>query len=164
MSSRTDYTDAEWQRLERAPIVAGLAISLSDPGGPIELTKESTATVKTIIEASQSGGHGSLADEVAKATVQLISVEHTSPMGDFKPKGALAGAAILDELKAVNALLVEKATPEEADGFRNLIVEAATRAANAAKEGGFFGYKAERVSAGETEMLAKVSEAIGKTN
>ena len=55
-------------------------------------------------------------------------------------------------------------TPEEAAGFRALILEASTRAANAAKEGGFFGYKAERVSAGEKEMLAKVSEAIGTTS
>src|ERR1700710_2827579 len=101
MSSRTDYTDAEWQRLERAPLVAGLAISLSDPGGPIELTKESSATLKTIIEAAQSGAHGGLVDEVAKATVELLSAKHKTTMGDFKPKGALAGTAILDELKAV---------------------------------------------------------------
>ena len=40
MTSKTDYTDDEWTVLLRAPMVAGLAISFADPGGPIELTKE----------------------------------------------------------------------------------------------------------------------------
>ncbi len=163
MSSKTDYTDAEWDRLKRAPIVAGMAISLSDPGGPIEALKESKATVKTILEAANGGGHGALAEDVSKSVIAQITAEHKTPMGDFKPKGALAGAEILDELRAVNALLTEKAAPEEADGFRNFIVEAAQRAANAAKEGGFMGFHAERVSQGEADMLVKVGEAIGKT-
>lgn len=161
MSTKTDYTDAEWQRLERAPIIAGLAISIADPGGPIELAKETTATLKTLIEATQSQEHGSLATEVSKAAVELLQVEHKSPVGDFKPKGALAATEILDELRAVNALLVEKATPEEADDFRALLVEATERAAKAAKEGGFFGFHAERVSAGETAALAQIRKVLG---
>jgi hypothetical protein len=36
MTSRADFTDQEWARLGRAPLLAGLAVSLSDPGGPIE--------------------------------------------------------------------------------------------------------------------------------
>lgn len=162
MSSKTDYTDVEWERLQRAPLVAGMAISLSDPGGPIEALKESKATVKTILEAGNGGSHGPLAEEVAGSVIAKITAEHKTPMGDFKPSGALAGTEILGELQAVNALLTEKATAEEAAGFRDFIVEAAQRAANAAKEGGFLGFHAERVSEGETEMLAKVGEAIGK--
>lgn len=163
MSTKADYTDAEWQRLERAPIVAGMAISMSDPGGPIEAIKESKATVKTIIEAAQSGGRGALADEVTKSVIAQLTTEHKTPMGDFKPRGVLAGTEIIEELHAVGQLLTEKATPEEADGFRDLIVEAARRAAEAAKEGGFMGFHAERVSEGEAEMLEKVSQAVGKT-
>jgi hypothetical protein len=36
----TDFTDEERTRLKRAPFVAGMAISLADPGGPIEAFKE----------------------------------------------------------------------------------------------------------------------------
>lgn len=46
MTKRSDYTDEEWATLRRAPMVAGLAISLADPGGPIEAAKESMATLK----------------------------------------------------------------------------------------------------------------------
>ena len=36
MTSRQDFSEEEWARIRRAPLVAGLAISLADPGGPIE--------------------------------------------------------------------------------------------------------------------------------
>jgi hypothetical protein len=43
MTSKADYTEEEWVRLRRAPFVAGLAISIADPGGPIEMAKETIA-------------------------------------------------------------------------------------------------------------------------
>ena len=87
MTTKTDFTDEEWARLERAPIVAGMAISLADPGGPIEAVKETMATIKTITEAAQSGGGGELVDAVAKSFAEKTK-KRESPMGDFKPKGA----------------------------------------------------------------------------
>ena len=47
MTSKQDFTDEEWTRIRRAPLVAGAAISLADPGGPIEVTKESMATLRS---------------------------------------------------------------------------------------------------------------------
>ena len=58
MTSKTDFTEDEWARLGRAPLLAGLAISLADPGGPIEAIKESSAALRTVKEAAESGGHG----------------------------------------------------------------------------------------------------------
>jgi hypothetical protein len=46
MTSKSDYTDEDWIRLRRAPFVAGMAITIADPGGPIEMAKESFATMK----------------------------------------------------------------------------------------------------------------------
>ena len=31
MTSKQDFTDEEWTRIRRAPLVAGVAISLADP-------------------------------------------------------------------------------------------------------------------------------------
>jgi hypothetical protein len=45
MTSKSEFTEEEWVRVRRAPFVAGMAISLADPGGPIEMAKESMATV-----------------------------------------------------------------------------------------------------------------------
>jgi hypothetical protein len=159
VTSKADFTDEQWARLERAPIVAGMAISLADPGGPIELAKESMATLREVIEAAQSGGRGELVDAVAKDATEKAR-HHHNPLGDFKPRGSAAGEQILDELREVNRLVSEKATPEEADGFRDWLLGTAQRTADAAKEGGFLGFHAQRVSEGEQRMLDKLGEAL----
>jgi hypothetical protein len=158
MTGRADFTDEEWARLKRAPFVAGMAISLSDPGGPIELAKETAATLKTVLGAEQ-GDRGEFVRAVgAEATADARA--HHNPLHDFKPRGALAGQEILAELSAVNAIVSAKASPEDAEAYRAWLRDAAQEAANAAKEGGFFGFHAERVSEGEQRMLDQLGEAL----
>jgi hypothetical protein len=159
MTTKDDLTDEEWARLERAPIVAGMAISLADPGGPIEAVKETMAALKTVTEAAQSGGRGELVDAVAKSVAEKAQ-HRENPLGDFKPRGALAGEEILDELRAVNELITQKAAPEDAAAFREWLLTAAKRTAEAAKEGGFLGFNAQRVSEGEERMLDKLGEVL----
>ena len=159
MTSKADFTDEEWTRVKRAPFVAGMAISLADPGGPIELVKETAATLKTVREAADAGGRGELVDALAKEVVAETG-QRKNPLHDFKPKGALAGQEILEELAEVNRIVSAKATPEEAGAYRDWLNTAAQEAANAAKEGGFMGFHAERVSEGEQRMLDKLAEVL----
>src|SRR3954447_5629176 len=161
MTSRTDFTDEEWQRLGRAPLVAGMAISFADPGGPIEAVKETNAALRTVLQAAETGEHGPFVQAVAKDVAEQARHRH-NPLADFKPRGADARQEIEDEMRAVNALLVAKATPEEADGFREWLKAAAQATALAAKEGGFLGFRAERVSEGEQQMLEKLGEIFGE--
>ena len=160
MTTKADFTDDEWTRLERAPLVAGMAISLADPGGPIEAAKESLAAVKTILETAKTGeGDGELVNAVAK-DVEAKAKQRENPLKGFKPRGGMAGEEILDELRAVNQIVTEKATPEEAEAFRKWLLDAAQRTADAAKEGGFLGFNAVRVSEGEQKMLDKLREVL----
>jgi hypothetical protein len=53
-----------------------------------------------------------------------------------------------------------KADSEEAVAYREWLHAAAQEAANAAKEGGFLGFHAERVSEGEQRMLDKLTEVL----
>jgi hypothetical protein len=153
MTGKADFTDEEWTRLKRAPFVAGMAISLSDPGGPIELVKETAATLKTV-----TGGQAGRGELVAAVAAEAPSGKN--PLGDFKAKGALAGQEILEELSAVNAIVSAKASPDDAEAYRAWLKDAAREAANAAKEGGFLGFHAVRVSEGEQRMLDKLDEAL----
>ena len=81
-------------------------------------------------------------------------------MAGFKPKGRDAGEEVLAELRGVNRLLVEKTTPEEREQFREWLKTAAQRAAKAAKEGGFLGFRAELVSEREQQMLDRLAEVF----
>ena len=159
MTGKADFTDEEWTRLKRAPFVAGMAISLSDPGGPIELVKETAATLRTVAGAAGHGDRGELVQAVA-SEVAAESKQRKNPLGDFRAKGALAGQEILDELAAVNGIVSAKATPEEAAAYRAWLSEAAREAADAAKEGGFLGFHAVRVSEGEQRMLDRLAEVL----
>ena len=154
MTSKQDFTDEEWTRVRRAPLVAGVAISLADPGGPIEVAKETAATLRS---ATLPPSQEELLAAVA-FDVQASARERQNPLGGFKPTG---GEQILEELRAVNELVTAKATPEEAEAFRRWLVAAAQAAADAGKEGGFLGFGAERVSAGERRMLDQLRAAVG---
>jgi hypothetical protein len=157
MTSRTDFTEGEWTHLQRAPLLAGIAISLADPGGPIDAIKESSAALKTLLEAAREGGHGELVHAVAQDVAEKAQ-RRENPLAGFKPDRRNAQQEILDELRSVNALLLDKATPEEVADFREWLKAAAQRVALAAKEGGFLGVGGELVSEREQQMLDTLGE------
>ena len=159
MTERSDFTPEEWERLSRSPLVAGMAISLADPGGPIEALKETNAALKTVLEAAQSGSHGELVRAAASDVAEQAKHRH-NPLSGFKPGGNDPREGILDELRAVNTLLVEKTSPEEREQFRDWLKAAAQASALAAKEGGFLGFHAERVSENEQQMLERLGEVF----
>src|SRR3954471_10180780 len=117
MTAKDDFTEEEWTRLKRAPFGAGMAISLADPGGPIEAVKETSAALKTV-RAAESGARGALVGALAREVVQGAGDAKT-PLGGFKPSnGANAGVKILDELREVNRIVSEKAAPDDAAAVR----------------------------------------------
>jgi hypothetical protein len=159
MTGKADFTEDEWATLVRAPMVAGMAITIADPGGPIEVVKETSAVLK-LTRATAHQERDDLVGHVARE-IQSLAEQRKNPVGDFKPKGALGGKEIVDEIARAGQIAGEKATPEEAEAFRAWILESAQSAADAAKEGGFMGFHAERVSQGEKDMLAQLGAALG---
>ena len=154
MTSKQDFTNEEWTRIRRGPLVAGIAISLADPGGPIEVAKESVASLRS---ATLPPSQEELLAAVA-LDMQALAQQRQNPLGDFTPR---SGQQVLEELRGVNQVVTAKATPEEAEAFRRWLVAAAQAAADAAKEGGFLGFGAEQVSAGEQQMLDQVRAELG---
>jgi hypothetical protein len=160
MTSRAEFTDEEWARLGRAPIVAGMAISLADPGGPFEAVKESSAALQTLLEAARDGGHGEFVQALSHDVAEKAR-RRENPMAGFAPDRSRALDDVLEELRAVNQLLVQKADPEDIEDYREWIKAAAQRTALAAKEGGFLGIGGERVSEREQQMLDTLGEIFG---
>jgi hypothetical protein len=157
MTSKADYTEDEWERLRRAPLVGGMAISIADPGGPIELAKETIASMRTAVTPP---GQEELLAAVAQDLMAVLQ-QKENPMTGFKVENAaLAGQQILDELREVDRIVTEKATPEEVEAFREWMLAVAQAAADAAKEGGFLGFGAEQVSKGEQAMLEQLRAAF----
>jgi hypothetical protein len=156
VTTKDDFTDEEWVRVRRAPYVAGMAISLADPGGPIEMAKETMATMRS---TSTPPSREPLVTELA-LELQAMAQQRHNPLGGFKPK---QGQQVLDELRGVNQLVAAKATPEEAAAFRDWLLDTARAAAEAAKEGGFMGVGAVQVSDREHAMLDQLRATLDGT-
>ena len=157
MTSKADFAEDEWVRVRRAPLVAGLAISLADPGGPIETAKESMATLKN---ATNPPSREQLLSEVA-LEIQAMAQSRENPLKGFKPAGPNPGEAVLEELRGVVAIVAAKASAEESTAFGQWLVTAAQAAADAAKDGGFLGFGAQQVSDREQAMIDQVKAAVG---
>ena len=157
MTAKSDFDEQDWARIVRAPFVAGAAITLADPGGPIEAAKESMASLKA---ATNPPSREQLLSDVA-LDLQAMVQEHQNPLKGFKPEGSgPPGDQVVDELRTVQALVAAKAEPGEAEAFGRWMVEVAQAAANAAKEGGFMGFGAEQVSQREASMIDQVRAAV----
>ena len=158
MTTKSDFTEEEWVRIRRAPFVAGMAISLADPGGPIELAKETSASLKS---ATNPPSREQLLAEIA-LDIQAMTQERQNPLTDFKPtKESDPRQQMLEELNAVSAIVSSKATAEETAAFKQWLLTTAQSAADAAKEGGFLGFGAVQVSEGEQSMLEQLRVTLG---
>ena len=169
MTTKSDFTEEEWARVRRAPFVAGLAISMADPGGPIELAKESMGTVKS---ATNPPSREQLIAEIA-LDIQSMTQQRQNPLSGFKPQPSCralrldsdfkpqAPQQILDEVRTATDLVSSKATAEEAAAYKQWLLTSAQGAADAAKEGGFMGFGATQVSEGEQKMLDQLRTTIG---
>ena len=158
MTTKSDFTEEEWVRVRRAPFVAGMAISLADPGGPIELAKETSASLKS---ATNPPSREQLLAEIA-LDIQAMTQERQNPLTDFKPtQESDPRQQMLEELNAVSAIVSSKATAEETAAFKQWLLTTAQSAADAAKEGGFLGFGAVQVSEGEQSMLERLRVTLG---
>ncbi len=158
MTTKDAFAEEEWVRVRRAPFVAGLALSLADPGGPFELGRETMATLKV---ATAPPSREQLLSEVA-LDLQAMTQAKDNPLAGFKAeKGSAPGPQVLAELKGACELVRAKATPEEYDAFRAWLLATAQAAAEAAKEGGFMGFRAVQVSDGEKAMLEQMKAELG---
>jgi hypothetical protein len=157
MTTKNDFPEADWARIVRAPFVAGMAITLADPGGPIEAAKESMATMKS---ATNPPTREQLLTEMALDLQGMVQQRH-NPLQGFRPTaGGDVGAQVLDELRAVRSLVAATATPEETTAWGSWMLATAQAAADAAKEGGFMGFGAQQVSQGEQSMLDQMRSVV----
>jgi hypothetical protein len=159
MTPKYVFPDEDWARIVRAPFVAGLSITLADPGGPIEAAKETVATIKS---ATNPPSREQLLTDVA-LEIQAMTQQKQNPLKGYKlSKGSPPGQQILEELGAVQDLVAARASAEETAAFGRWLLATAQAAANAAKDGGFMGFGAHQVSQGEQAMLDQVSATVAR--
>jgi hypothetical protein len=157
MSKKTDYSAEEWKAISGAPVAAGLLITLSDASGPIGIAKEGLAVGRAITE-SASGD----APEIVKAVAESVKSGGGRPEMPAMPggdrtqmKNALVGA-----IKPAVAAVAAK-SQGEVEAYKTWLMSVASKVAQAAKEGGFFGVGGTQVSGDEQAALRQLADVLG---
>src|SRR3974390_2225986 len=111
MTSKSDYTDEEWQLILEAPPSAGMIVVTAQRGGSF---RETIAMAKAYVEARQQHGESELLDEIVAAKPERDHTHYHSP-AELKDHE-------LQHLRESVALLQSKATAAEVDAYRTFIV------------------------------------------
>ena len=143
MTSKSDFTDTEWELVREAPPTAGMVAATASSGGSF---RESWALAKAFTEARQHHGQSELLD--ALVAERPHPKRYHSP-AELEEQG-------LARIREAVELVGQKSTPEELDAYRQFTIGVAERVAAAHKEGG------DTVSSGEQAALAKIKSALGE--
>ena len=148
MTTKTEFNAEEWERLAQAPALAGVLVIMADRGGTI---RESIALGRAYAEARRDGGSELL--EQVVATAPQVDPASLGPADQLRQQ---LPTRIREAVRSVQ----EKATPEEAEEYRQFILRMADVVAHAHKEGGVLGIGGKEVSEQEQAALDELARAL----
>ncbi|MET0651380.1 MAG: hypothetical protein ABWY63_02595 [Hyphomicrobiaceae bacterium] len=163
MATKTTFSPEEWELLMEGVMSSGVAVTAADPSGLWGLMKESFAGARSMVDAKANPQ----SSELIKALVADFenSETRTRVRAAMKKRleGVTAGADVksrsIEALKQASALLDTKA-PQEAKSVKTWMRAIGQSVAEAAPEGGVFGFGGVQVSENEKATLAEVSNAL----
>ena len=159
----TKFSPEEWTLIKSAPFLAGLSITLSDlRSGLFGAIKESLAPSQAIMEAA-TGASNPLVLSVAASIKEMAAKREPlrPPISVAGKKPEEVKAEVESQLAKIPAVLAGKVPDDQAQEFKSWLVAIAGKVANAATEGGFFGFGGERVSAAETSAINELASLLG---
>jgi hypothetical protein len=145
MTTKSEFNGEEWERVARAPALAGVMVALADRGGSF---RESLALGKAYAAAKRDEGGSELLQELVASPPSLNRESAGQP------------DQIPEQIRDAVQLVEQKATPEEAEEYRQFILRLADVVAHAHKEGGVLGIGGKEVSAEEQAALDTLSSTL----
>jgi hypothetical protein len=149
---RQMFDEAEWLKVRTGPLTALYHVANASQSGPVGLAKEFTAAADAVAEAAKTASAESLVgtafgDGLAQDQLAQLTREHPETR------------TLLDGLHESVTIIARK-SPADAQAYRDIILNAAQRAAEASKEGGFLGIGGTRVSEAEQRALNDIRTAL----
>ena len=139
MASKADFTEPEWEAMQKGISGAGLLVAISEPG-LFDTFKEASALAKHLAAA-----HAKSDSEL----VRELATVHGNPFG-MTAKPAEVEQGTVDSLHAAVAALEAK-SPDDLPAYRALVLDVAQSVAEAAKG----------VAPSESKALETVRTAVG---
>ncbi len=161
MSLITDYTSEEQILLMQGPRLGAIAVSAASSGRAADTMSEGIAAIQYA-----TGSRGEFLDNTLISSILYQLDQLAKADRKFADYGKLAaapdaGAHVLAQLGQIADLLDRKSDPAEAAGYKRWVLNAATMASQAAKEGaGFLGRGGVVVNEAEEAALAQIAAAL----
>jgi hypothetical protein len=148
--AKARYSADQWTKVRLAPSVVAKAVMDASPSGAIGRSKELAAVASTITESRNTASPTSLVN--LAFDVDLTASETNL----LKQSPNLPVSVIRDAVVAVSTN-----SPGDASEYGRLLVNVATRVAEASKEGGFLGIGGTRVSENEQKTINEIRAMVG---
>ncbi|GHF55255.1 hypothetical protein HNQ07_003393 [Deinococcus metalli] len=165
MSLKDNFSTQEWFQIMTGPGRAGAAVVAASPSGLTGLLAEAQAIAASIRESVSSAGRTPLME--AMAADLLGKGPNPEELRDLQGERAKnMQEAVEQNVQAVRQavwLVSAKTSPEDAQAYRDMLMQVAERTAQAAKEGGFLGIGGEQVNDKERDVLAELQGVIRGT-
>ena len=130
MSTKTDFTDAEWKAIAEAPLLITAAMFAAGQHGPISMVKESAASAKLIAQPGNRGAATGLIAEIAP-DAQSKESRHDAEHHKGADIAAIVDACLADLAPAAAALA--KLPQDEGSGVAEWYLDIAVAVAKASK-------------------------------
>jgi hypothetical protein len=163
VSVYADYDPDQQQVLVRAISAAAVLVSTASPGPRADTASEGFAAAEYVLDSLEANIGNTLVSSVIMAIRARLAAEQ--PFPDYTVVATAADAAdqARAALVAVAALLDTRATPEEAVGYKDWLVDVARASAQGALEDkGFLGRGGVQVNDSERAALVEVAELLGR--
>jgi hypothetical protein len=164
MAVQEQFTPEEWQEVVAGPVDAGMLIAFVEPQGPFGLAHE----VKAIYDATVTGVINSPSELIREVGAVLARQKDAGGESDQIKAAARQAkersqgdpqAFFLERMTRAAALVGQK-SPGDATAYKQWLATCAEQTAQAAKEGGFFGFGGVPVTPRETAALARLKDAL----
>lgn len=146
MTTKSAFSPEEWKVVLEGPPSAGLIVITAARGGTF---RETYAMSKAYVEARAEHGESELLDEITAAKPEADHTRYHSPE-ELRTAG-------LEHIRDAVALVQNKATAEELEGYRRFVLTLANKVAAAHREQG------QSVSPAETDAIQAITAALGPT-
>jgi hypothetical protein len=162
MATKDAFNAEEWNLIRMAPILVMTGVAASDPGGLIGAFQESYSGVKTMMNSFKESSSLELMNALMaeKSMPTMPDRKQMLGEGNTEQQSVNFKNSVLGYVKQAIALIKSKGSPEEVAAYEKMMSQVAEHVANAAKEGSFFGFGGERVSAGEKAFLDELNAAM----
>jgi len=146
MTTRSDFTEAEWELLVQTPrwVVAAASAAQRD------VAYRTNHEIEQGFVATAKGRHtgNAFVTEVAAETMKIFDNQAVVGATDFADREA-GIQAVLDRVASVVELLAAKAAPEDAQAYRRWLVDITDVVITAARSNDFLGIGGELVTRAE---------------